>query len=266
MNVFRYEFKSGMRGMIWWTVGILATSAMFFALYPSFTHDVESSKKLLEGFPPALRSALDISFNNFFTFFGFYGYSFTYVSVAGATFGAILGLGTFSKETRSKTTDFLLSKPMSRSGIFGAKLSACVAAIIISTIVFVGLDYVLALGMAGDTIDAGKFVLAASTLGLIEIWFLALGILLTQLMPRLRSIVPAALACSFSFLIISFIAAMASDDMLKYFSPYKYFDITYITTHNSFDSNYLSVWTVAIIIMIGISVSLFTRRDAKAAD
>lgn len=101
MNVFFQEFRCMIRSTFFWAVMLIATVGVFIMVYPSFSHDIETSKRLIEGFPPQLRGALGLSLDSFSSFLGFYAYTFTYFALAAGIQASGIGLGILSREDRA---------------------------------------------------------------------------------------------------------------------------------------------------------------------
>lgn len=264
MNVFWHELKMMRMSTVWWLVGLLGTAALFVSLYPSFTHDVEASKKLLESFPPAMRAAIGLSTDTFFSFFGFYAYVFTYVTLVAAVYSCYVGLTIYSKEELNKTTDFLFAKPVSRSVLFGSKLaSVTVVVVTVGVLLQVG-TYGLAGAFGAGSIDTTLFLLFSGSILLLQLWFMACGILLSIIMPRIKNVVTAAIAVPFGFLVIGMIGTVIGDDALRYITPFKYVDYQYVIQHHSYEPQYIILSIVIIIMCLIVSFWIYTRRDTRA--
>ncbi|HUC96679.1 MAG TPA: ABC transporter permease subunit, partial [Candidatus Saccharimonadales bacterium] len=145
MNVYFQELKFYRRTTIIWMIAIAIGIFGYLSLFTAFTHDVATTKKILEGFPPVVRAALGIRIDLFFTIFGFFGYMLTYLWLVGAIQAMNIGTGILSKEISGKTADFLLSKPVTRFKILTSKLLAALTIIIMTNIVFALAAYLSAL-------------------------------------------------------------------------------------------------------------------------
>ena len=264
MNVFWHELKMMRMSAVWWLVGLLGTALLFISLYPSFTQDVEASKKLLESFPPALQVAIGLSTDTFFSFFGFYAYVFTYVTLVAAIYSCYGGLTIFSKEEFNKTTDFLFAKPISRSALFGSKLaSVLVTVVTVGVLLQVG-TYAMAAAFGTGSIDTTLFLLFSGSILLLQLWFMACGMLLSIIMPRIKNVVTTAIAVPFGFLVIGMIGAVIGDDALRYITPFKYVDYQYVIRHHSYEPQYIILSVIIVIMCLIVSFCIYARRDTRA--
>ncbi len=264
MNVYRQELRLEWRSMFAW-IGVLAlVTLLFLSIFPSFSHDIEASRKLLEGLPPQLRDAFGLSLNTFFSFLGFYAYVFTYIGLAGAVQAMNLGLGILSREARSKTTDFLLTKPVARRTIFMQKLLAALTVLLVTNTVLVAVTLLLARLFGAGEFSLRTFGILALAFLIVQLIFLALGLLVSQLM-RVKSIITISLAIVFGFFAVGMVQAMTGDEALRYVSPFKFFDHMKIVTDKTFETPF--VWLSVAIVIGGIAAaySIYRHRDVRNA-
>lgn len=235
------------------------------SLYPAFTKDVAVVKQLLESLPPALKDALGISLETFFSIYGFYIYILTYVFLGGAIFAMNLGVATTSKEERDKTADFLLTKPVNRSNILSAKILANISSILIVDICFFIAALLMARSVAGASFSPKTFLLISLILLFIQLIFLALGTLLSTVLPKIKSAIAVSLLTVFAFFIISMLGSVLGDEAVRYITPFKFFDPLYVVSHNGYETTYLTLEVIIITLSISSSYLFYNRRDIEAA-
>jgi ABC-2 type transport system permease protein len=233
-------------------------------MFPAFSNDVEMMRKILQNFPPAIRAAFDLSLENFFTIYGFLAYLFTFVTLAGAIQAMNLGVGILSKEESGKTIDFLLSKPISRVKVMTNKILAAISLILVTNIIF---DVVaLAVGEAVSKVDFDEkiYILILLTMLLIQLFFLALGVLFSVIVPKIKSVISVSLPTVFTLFFIGTLGAILGNDNVKMFSPFKFFDSSYIIAHTSYDTKYLIIEAVFIVVAIVASFVIYVKKDIRA--
>lgn len=115
MNIFFHELKAYRKSTIIWACSLSAVAVLLLSMYPDFLTNEAEMKKLLEGYPEAVRKAIGVSIESFFTILGFYSYVFLYVMLSGSIQAMNFAVSIISKEVRQKTADFLLTKPVSRT-------------------------------------------------------------------------------------------------------------------------------------------------------
>ncbi len=264
MNIFRYEFRSLRGSLVLWLVALSLLALMFISLYPAFSSDMKISQLLVDKFPPFVRDMFGISLAAFASFLGFYAYTFTYITLAGAVQAMNVGVGLLSREDSAKTTDFLFTKPVTRTKIFLSKLAAGLCVLVLTS-----LGYTLIVLLFTQLIGVGEFdvqkylVMNAVFFGL-QVWFMALGLLVSQLVKKVRSIVALSLGWVFGFFVIGLIGALIGNDKIRYITPFKYFDYLSYVMFESSELRYLVVGGLFIIAATITSYIIYTRRDVRS--
>ena len=248
-----------------WAVALSLLAILFLSIFPLFHNDINAAKKVLDGLPPAVRAGLGISLKNFFTIFGFFGYVFTYVTLAGAIQATNLGVGALSREDSGKTADFLLTKPISRNTIVTAKLLASVCSLVFTNLVFVVVAFVTAKAVSAEAFSSRTFLLVAASLFLIQLAFMALGALLSVVIPKIKSVIAVTLPVVFVFFIISTFGSIIGSDWLSYVTPFKFYDATYIINHSGYDMKFVVIEAAFIIVAIAATYILYNTKDIRAA-
>ncbi len=265
MNVFLHELRAYRKSTIIWALSLCGLILMFMSLYPAFTQDVEATKEVFNGFPEALRAALNISLGNFFTIYGFYGYLLGFAILTGAVQAMNLGTGVISKEVAGKTADFLLSKPITRTRVVTAKLAAALTALVITNIVFIAVSYLVALSVAEESFDAQTFLVMASTLFLVQLMFLALGALFSVIIPKIKSVISVSLPTVFGLYIVGMVGEVLENESFRYITPFKYYDITYMIEHAGLEGRFLALEAAFVVLAIAACYVIYLKKDVRAS-
>jgi len=246
--------------MVAFAVGIFG----YMSLFSAFSHDVSQSMKLLQGFPPAVRAVLGIRIESFFTILGFFGYMLTYLWLVGSIQAMNLGTGILSKEIAGKTADFLLSKPISRFKVLTSKLLAAFTIIIATDIVFIAASLVSVEVFKTSSFDIKVFELTCLTMLFVQLFFLALGFMISVLVPKIKSVLAFSLPVVFGFFIIGMLDSLIGAENARYLTPFKYFDVGYISAHAGYEWRFLLTEAVVIIVCVVISYVIYIRKDIQA--
>jgi ABC-2 type transport system permease protein len=236
----------------------------FMALVPSFTKDAEQVNELLKTLPEALRKAVGIEIGSFTSILGFYSYVFMYITLCGAIQAMMIGASILSKEVREKTVDFLLTKPVSRSTVIVSKLSAAFVAIAITSLFFVLWAYFIALYVKTDDFNEQAFFLLSFTLFFVQVMFLAIGVIASMLLPKLKSVLSISLGVVFAFFFIGMFGSTVGEASVRYITPFKYFDSMYIIKNIQYEWSYLIVGLMWVITALVASFFIYTKRDMDA--
>ncbi len=264
MNIFFHELKSYRKSTLIWATSFSMLAFIFLLMFPAFTSDAELSKQILSNLPPAVRAALGISFQTFFSVYGFFAYVLTFASVAGAVQAMNLGVGVLSKEESGKTVDFLLTKPVSRAKVMTSKLAATICLLVFTNLVFSSVALVSAKLISTAAFSSKTFLLVSGTLLLVQIIFLVLGVLLSVIIPKIKSVIAVTLPIVFTFFIIGTLGSIIGNDSVKYISPFKFYDFNYIIEHNAYEVKFLVLEAIFVIVSIIVSYSVYIKKDIRA--
>ena len=264
MNMFLHELEAYRKSTIIWTFALVALVILFLSMFPSISREAEEFKKLLEGFPEGLRMALGLSVENIGSILGFYSYIFLYISLVGAIQAMNLGTSIVSKEVREKTADFLLTKPVTRTKIMTSKLLAALTSLVITNVFYLVAATMMASLVETKEYSVKIFLLLSLTLFFLQLIFLALGIIVSVVVPKIKSVLPISLSTVFAFFIIGALASTTGDDALRYLSPFKYFDFGYIVQNSGYESSFMIVAIGFIAIAIIASYVIYSKRDIHA--
>lgn len=164
------------------------------------------------------------------------------------------------------TADFLLAKPVSRAHILTSKLLAALTGLTITNIVVWISSFVFIGLFKGDReYDTGSLLLLLSSIVLFQLFFLTVGILISLLMKKVRSVTPLSMALAFGMYVVSAFGGMLGDAKLELITPFKHFEPNYILTHAAYDMPLVLISVSVILISITGSYVLYARRNINSA-
>ena len=264
MNMFLHEMKAYRKSNIIWTFTLVALVILMLAMFPAFSKEAETFKKLMEGFPEPVRKALGISVDSMSSILGYYSYIFLYISLCGAIQAMNLGTSIVSKEVREKTADFLLTKPVTRTQIMTSKLLAALTSLIITNIAYLAASSIMASMVKTKEYSYKIFFMISTTLFLLQLIFFSLGIIISVVVPKIKSVLPISLGTVFTFFIIGMLASTTGDGAMRYITPFKYFDTSYIIKNSSYEVPYIIIEIIFLIVAITASYLVYCKKDVHA--
>ncbi|MGB8451114.1 MAG: ABC transporter permease subunit [Anaerocolumna sp.] len=265
MNMYLHELKSLYKSAIIWTCVLIALAALFLSVYPGMADDAVDFKKILGSYPAAVRAMLGIDLDYITSLLGFYSMIFSFITLCGAIQAMNLGISALSKESRERTADFLLVKPVSRASIVSAKLLAAFTTIVATDIVFTAVSTILVNSVKSDDFSVKLFFLVNLTLFFIQLIFVALGVVISVFFKKLKSILPISLGVVFGFYMIgALIATGDNDKAARFISPFKYFNIPYIIQNAGYETEYLITGGIIVIVAIIASYIIYINKDIHA--
>ncbi len=265
MNIFRQEFKMQLRSVITWSVAVVMLIFFFFSMFTGIAQDAALLNEMMAKFPKELLTAFGMNGVDLSTVLGYFGLVFLFVQLCLAIQAANCGFSLVSVEEREWTADFLLAKPVGRTQILTSKLVAALAGLTItnavvwiSSFVFIGL-------FKGDrTYEVKPLLLLLASIVVFHLFFLTVGLVVSLLVKRVRSVTPYSMALGFGMYVLSVFGDMLGESALEKITPFKHFDPNYITQHAAFDVPLVLISVSVILISLVGSYVLYSRRDIPA--
>mgnify|MGYP001035271036 FL=1 len=261
MNIFFRELKANLKSLLIWSVIIALLIVMAVTKFSAFAGDPEMLS-MLDSMPPALLDALSMRAFNLTTLSGFYGIMFIYFSLMGAIAAAMWGSDIISKEERDKTVEFSLVLPVSRSRVVTAKALAALVNSILFVLITWGISLVAVRSYNPDQGFFDFLALEMQAMFLIELIFLAIGLLLGCAMQQYKRSGSAAVGIILATYFMSILAVMNENlDFLKYFTPFKYFDAGELFRTGQMNGTYLLLSAVIIVASVAVGYWIYNKRD-----
>lgn len=264
MNIFLHELKAYRKSTIIWTCSMAAVAILFLSLYPAFSKDVEGVTKMFQGYPEAVRKAIGLSLESFTTMLGFYSFTFGYIMLCGAIQAMNLGTSIVSKEVRDKTADFLLTKPVSRTQILTAKLLGILVSIVITNIVYLIIAITMAITVKTGNYNLKIFIMISLTLFFVQLMFLSLGVIVSVILPKIKSVIAVSLGTVFGFYIINMFGSVIGEKAVRYITPFKYYDAAYIVKNGSYEAVFVIIEIVFVVATTFASYKIYSKKDIHA--
>jgi ABC-2 type transport system permease protein len=266
MNMYLHELKAVRKSTIIWAVSMVAIAVLYFSLYTGMVKDVADFKNLLAGYPASIRAMLGISLDSITSILGFYAMVFSFVALCGAIQAMNYGLSTLSKESRERTADFLLVKPVSRFSIVSSKLLAMLTMLFVTDVLYYAGTLITVSLVKNAEFSLKLFFLISLTLLFIQLIFFALGVLISLFFKKLKSVLPVSLGVVFGLYILGAVLVTGSDDIARFVSPFQYFPISYILKNAGFELPYLIVGSLIVALSITASYIIYIKKDIHAVN
>jgi len=261
MNIFLRELKANLKSLLIWSVIIALLIMMAVTKYSAFAGDPEMLK-MLDSMPPAMLDALSMRAFNLTTINGFYGVMFIYFGLMAAIAAAMWGSDSISKEERDKTVEFSLVLPVTRSRVVTAKGLAALVNCIAFVLVTWAVSLVAVQSYKPDQAFYNFLALEMEAMFVVELIFLAIGLLLGCAMKQHKRSGSTAVAIILATYFMSIIAVMNEKlDFLKYFTPFKYFDARELFRTGRMDGTYLLISAAIIVVSVIAAYWIYNRRD-----
>lgn len=264
MNMYLHEIKSLRKSTLLWAGSMIAIAVLYFSLYSGMVKDAADFRNLLAGYPASIRAMLGISLDSITSILGYYSMIFSFVAISGAIQAMNYGLSTLSKESRERTADFLLVKPVSRAAIVTSKLLAVLTMLLATdTLYYLGASITVNIVKTTDY-SVRLFFMVSLTLLFIQLIFFALGVFISVFFKKLNSVLPISLGVVFGLYILGAVLVTDENDMARFISPFQYFNIPYILNNSGYELQYVFTGAVIVAVAIGASYIIYVKKDIHA--
>jgi ABC-2 type transport system permease protein len=264
-NIYRHEFRTHLNSVVIWSLAVAAMIMFYFSLFPVFGDQAALMNQMLAKFPPQMRAAFGMDNMDLSTVMGFYSFVFLFIQLCLAIQASNYGFGLISIEETELTADFLLSKPVSRTQILTSKLLAVLTSLTITNLVVWVITFItLAMFHGQRSYEPATLLLLLISIVIFQLFFLSVGLVISLLVKRVRSVTPYALGLGFGTYVLSAFSGVFGDVKLELITPFKHLDAAYIVKHGAYNTPLLLLNLGVTVISIAVSYWLYIRRDIPA--
>ena len=261
MNIVKRELRSNLKSMIIWSLAIGFLVTVWMIEFEAFAGN-PAIDEFMKSMPQGVLAAMGMGEADFASLEGFISAIFLYIYLILGIQAVFLGSSIISKEERDKTAEYLFSLPISRPKIIKGKITSAIINLFILNIVAL-VALVLSTTNYERSEDFYLFI-ALSNLAvfIIQMIFLSIGMLVASVNKRYKksgNISITILMISFS--ISSLMNMVDSLDFLKYITPFKFFDSSYILKELRLEPISIVISLLIIVCGIGGTLIFYPRRD-----
>ena len=264
-NIYRHEFLTRLKSVVIWSLALTAIVMVFFSFFSVFADQAELMNQMLAKFPPEMRAAFGMDGMNLASVLGFYSFIFLFIQLCVAIQAGNYGFGLVSIEESELTADFLLSKPVSRTQVLTSKLLAALTSLTLTTLmIWVSSFAAISLFRGEREYETGTLLLLLFSIVILQLFFLSVGLAISLLVKRVRSVTPYSLGLSFGAYVLSAFSGVFGDVTLELLTPFKHLDAAAIVENGAYDTP-LVLFNVAVsLVSLAVSYWLYIRRDIPA--
>ena len=263
-NLFFKELKRNALSLIIWMSVITLLICLTMSVYRTFIANQSKVMGMLSLIPKGMLQFKGISdVGELLSVLGFYSVNnVIYMLVLGSIYAIVLSSNILLKEEYNKTAEYLISRPLTRSGIFLSKLAVVLVNVFLLNLVssVAGLTCIEIVKTAPVSIKA--FLILSLYTFLLNILFAAAGLFLSTIIRRPR---PITTFCIGLVLIMYFIYTLSKitegASKLGYLSPFRYVDLEVTSPGYRLVSGDLAYFLGISLILLAVSFRLYSRRD-----
>lgn len=261
MRIYFRELKANFKSLLIYCGIILFFLTVGFAKFQGYVDNPELLA-VMDGLPDAMLEAFSMNAFNLTTVEGFFGVMYVFIGLIMSIAAAMWGSDIIAKEERDKTVEFALTLPVRR----GTLLTAKTAVVITNSIILALFTWAVTLG---NTVrydpQPGFFefvALGMGTLFIMQLIFLAVGILLGAAIRNHKRSGSVAISVLLGTYFLSIIAGLNEDfEVLKYFTPFKFFDPAVLLNDAKVEPVFLWISLAVILVSMAGAYLTYNRRD-----
>ncbi len=264
MNIFFRELKAHRKSLIIWGVCIIIGVYMGMVKFESYQSAGQSMTDLLKDIPNSLKMLLGFGSLDVSKIGGYYGVLYVYLQLTATIHAVMLGAGIISGEESDKTAEFLMTKPVSRSGVVTSKLlAALVNVVVVNICTLVSSVAIVGVYSSGESIS-GEIAELMLGMFLSQLIFLSVGTGLAAVLKNSK----AAASFGAGILVLTYILAMIAGlnsrlEFVKYISPFKYFEAEAVILGNGYEAVYIIFSLIIVVVLSVLTYVFYNRRDLK---
>jgi ABC-2 type transport system permease protein len=264
-NIYQHEFRTRLRSVVIWSLAVTALVVVYFSFFAVFADQAALLNEMMDRFPAEMRAAFGLDKMDLSTVLGFYSLIFLFVQLCLAIQASNYGFGLVSIEEAELTADFLLSKPVSRAQVLTSKLLAAFTSLTLTNlVVWVSSFAAIAIFGSGREYEAGTLLLLLLSIVIFQLFFLGVGLVVSLLVKRVRSVTPYALGLGFGAYVLSAFSGVLGDVKLEWITPFKHLDPAAIVQNAAYDTPLVLLNVAVSLVSLAASYWLYVRRDIPA--
>lgn len=264
-NIYKHEFYTRLKSVVIWSLAVAAILVIYFSFFAVFADQAAMMNEMLARFPPEMTAAFGLDKMDLSTVLGYYSFIFLLVQLCLAIQASNYGFGLVSIEENELTADFLLSKPVSRTQVMTSKLLAALTSLTITNLVVWASSFVAISLFRGEyEYEPGTLLLLLVSIVIFQLFFLSVGLVISLLVKRVRSVTPYALGLGFGSYVLSAFSGVFGDVKLELITPFKHLDAAYIVQNGAYDMSLVLLNVVVTLVSLVAGYWLYIRRDIPA--
>ena len=263
MTIFKFEVKKNIGSTLLWIIGIFAFMITMMAFYPIIAQEQELMDMILAYYPPELLRAFGLSnVQSLATIEGYLPLIFVFLQLILAIHASVSGFSALTLEESDRTADFLLTKPVNRTQIYGSKVSAALFGLgFISLASVLAITTSIMLFAPDEPANQSVMNMLYVSIPLFQGVFFSIGLFVSMMLKRVRSVLGLAMGLSFFTYGSYAIKETIDSDWIGNITPFHYFDAAIIVQRGTLDAFYVVLSLLIIIVSVTSSFVLYKKRN-----
>ncbi|MCS6845035.1 MAG: ABC transporter permease [Caldilineales bacterium] len=264
-NIYRHEFRSRLPSVAIWSLAQAILLIFYFSFFPSLADEAALMNEMMERFPAEMRAAFGLDKMDLSTVLGYFSLCFLFAQLCLAVQASTYGVGLVSGEEIERTADFLLSKPVSRTQVLTSKLLAALTGLALTGLAVWASSYAAIELFRGQRPYDGQVLrLVLLSVPIFQMFFLSVGLAISLLVKRMRSVTPYALGLAFGMYVLSAFSGVLGDVKLELITPFKHLDAAALVQSGAYNLPLVALNVSVSLVSLAAGYWLYVRRDIPA--
>lgn len=262
MVIFLRELARNRKSFLTWTISLVAASVLMLALFPYMDFKMDAVGDMLKQMPEGMISALHLENMDFSKIMPYFSYIFQYILLFSAIYAMQFGAGILSREESERTAEFLLAKPVKRTGVVSSKVLCLLFYFILFNIIFAAADYGAFIAVTDQEFSMKAFLLLHLGQFLLQLVFAALGLFISVFVVKSGTVFPLSIGVVLGAYFINIASGvMEKLENLKYITPFKYIVPADIIKTGGIETLYLIVMGAVTVSAVAGAYIFYNRKD-----
>ncbi|OPJ63798.1 ABC transporter permease subunit [Clostridium oryzae] len=260
MNIFFRELKANRKALIIWSVCMFVFVLSGMSKYTAYSSG--ANNEIFNKMPHTMKALFGFGSFDVTKMSGFFAFLFPYLALTTAIHAVLIGSGIIAKEERDKTTEFLMTKPVSRTIIITSKLLAAFVNVVIINLVTL-ISSIIIVGAYNKEKDiSNEIIMFLVSMFIIQLIFLSLGALIAASIRKPK----AAGSIGTGILLGAYVISKITDftdrvNYLNLLSPFKYFSYKSIINGEGLNLLIVSLSIILIAVFSASAYFFYLKRD-----
>lgn len=266
MIIYIRELIRNRTALLIWTLTMVVFSIFLMTFYPTITDQAVELDNLMKQYPAELVQAFNFDRLRMADPMGFYGTEmYIFITLFGSIYAMLISISVLSREESERTSEFLLTRPVTRSRVITAKALAAFTNITLFNAAFGVSNFILFEIYAKGKYDQKILFLLILGPYLMHLLFGAIGLLISVFVIQARAVYPISIGVVLGTYFLSVVSTLSdSAKNLRYLTPFKYFDAADIVTDKEISPLSLIVIAVVLASTVLITYFFYSRKDIAA--
>ncbi len=257
--MYKLYIKMHRKSILIWSIIIPFFVIATMQKYSGFSATPGAATQIVDQLPRIVRVIFGIGDIDISTMDGYFAVSFLYFQVMIAAYAAMLGANIIYEEEKYKTSEFIFTKPISRSKVLIKKALAALTILLFLSLLLEGISYYYIKVILDEAVT--NFYQLALSQFIIAVFTFAIGLFLSSM-----TFNRIAMTLSITILLTMFLlrtVALMIDSKIGYLSPYYTFDSAEIVL-NGISIPLVIIYTLISISLIVLATKFLKDRDIKS--